>query len=374
LTYNDEYPLAGSIPMNGFIVNDIPYFIDDIGYIYKFTGGGFSVVQQFPMVEEELLFTGTSPVIAENDGIQPHGSTVVGHLVYILVAAPLASRRMRSGIWCFNTVTRDLYHIRGVGQHKTAGTEVDFGCSPLFRPGALKFAIRQANKGDLLVGAGVYKNYTSGTKSVICETVSNRNQASSAGLNRGYFITPQLTIPEAEALWEGLWLKFKRFVSSSNQITVRWRVVDPLRDATGSDESVLQISGTWATTTTFSAVVPTGVAVGHEVEVMAGANAGCTFKISALSATPDGSATITVTISEAAPNDPADAVDDALFNFDNWTTETAITSQTIGNKKVPFTTASKGEFIQFKVELRGYGMEIDELFALYKNNTLIEQH
>ena len=102
-------------------------------------------------------------------------------------------------------------------------------------------------------------------------------------------------------MWEGLWMKFKKFVNSNNRIIVKSRVAEPLKDADGNDESPLQAEGDWASTTTFACVVPTGVAVGDEVEIMTGDNGGCSFNISVLSATPDGSATITVTIDEAAP-------------------------------------------------------------------------
>lgn len=370
LTYNHEYTLLGSYPLSGAIVQNIPYFFDEAGYIYRFNGNGFEVIQQFPMVEEGSAF---AAVAGSTNTIQPYGATIDRHLIYLMVGAPTASRRMRSGVWCFNTKTKNLYHVRGISQHKTAGTEIDFAQTPLFRPGGIKHIFDGSNQiNDLLIGGGVYVNYSSTTKTVIGRTVSNRSQSSSEGLNRGYFITPYIPISEVEAMWEGLWLKFKRFVNSGNRIIVRWRVLDPLRDADGSDESVLQATGTWASTTTFTCVVPTGVAVGHMVEVMSGDNGGCCFNISTLSATPDGSSTITVTIGEAAPKSSTTG---ALFNFENWNSETAISSTTVGNQKVMFTgTNSKhGEFVQFMVELRGYGVEIDEIMPLFTFKTSYKQ-
>lgn len=367
-TYNNEYKIVGNFPLTIEIRNNIPYVFDEVGYIYKYTGGGFVVEQQFPMVEEGLVFSAT---VASTNTIQAYGATIDRHLIYVNVGAPTASRRMRSGIWCFNTLTRNLYHVRGIGQHKTAGTDVDYGQTPLFRPGAIKYIFDGTNGiNDLLIGGAVYKNYSSTNKTVIGQTISNKNQASNAGRNRGYFITSYLPIQEAEAMWEALWLKFKRFVNSNNRIIVKWRVLDPLKDTDGNDDSVLQATGTWASTTTFTCVVPTGVAVGDEVEVMSGDNAGCSFKISTLSATPDGSSTITVTISEAAPTSSTGG---ALFNFDNWVSETAISSTTVGNQRVPFSAIAQGEFIQFKVELRGFDVELDEIEPLLKSKTKYQQ-
>ena len=314
-----------------------------------------------------------SSTVAATNTIQAHGVTVDRHLIYINVGAPTASRRMRSGIWCFNTINKNLYHVRGIGQHKTANTDIDYGATPLFRPGAIKYIFDGTNAiNDLLIGGAVYKNYTSTTKTVIGQTISNKNQASSAGRNRGYFITPYIPYEQAAAMWEGLWMKFKRFVNSNNRIIMRWRVLDPVRDADGNDDSVLQATGTWVSTTTFTSVVPTGVAVGDSVEVMAGDNAGCMFNISVLSATPNGSSTITVTIDEAAPTSSTTG---ALFNFDNWNSETAISSTTVGNQKVMFsgTDSKQGEFAQFLVELRGFDVNIDEIIPLFTELTSYQQ-
>jgi hypothetical protein len=122
--------------------------------------------------------------------------------------------------------------------------------------------------------------------------------------------------------------------------------------------SPLQAAGTWVNTTSFTCAVPTGVVVGDEVEVMTGDNGGCLFEISTLSGTPDGSTSRTVTISEAAP---VSSTDKCMFRFDNFHTETAISATDIGNKKVPFSAPAHGEFIQFKIELRGVDVAIDEL-------------
>lgn len=364
LSYNQEHYLLGSFPLTGFVARNTPYFIDEAGYIYEYQGYGFEPIRQFPMVEEGLVF---SSLIASTNTIQPYGATVDRHLAYINVGAPTTSRRMRSGIWCFNTKNKNLYHTRGIGQHKTANTDVDYGQTPLFRPGAVKFIFDGANAiNDLLIGGGVYINYSSTTKTVIGQTISNKNRSSNTGRNRGYFVTPYIPTEHVNALWNGLWMKWKKFVDSGNRIVIKWRVIEPLKDTDENDESVLQATGTWASTTTFTCVVPTGVAVGDEVEVMSGDNAGCSFNISTLSATPDGSTTITVTISEAAPTSSTNG---GLFRFDNWKTETAISATDIANKHTPFSANGQGEFVQYKIELRGLGMEIDEIEPTSKSNT-----
>jgi hypothetical protein len=380
LTYNYEYELTGgSFPLCQFVVRDVPYVITERGYIMRHNGWGFEVVQSFNLDEEQMVFdTGTT----SNATIKTYGAWVDGDLVYLNVGIPLrvesganafrGVRRARSGIWIYNTKTNNLYHHRGLGERLAAGNR-NFGNPVLSSPGAVVKAVVSTDR-ILVASAGIY---TGGAT-----WVSNSTQAlfrdnipTTSDLNRGYFITPFIPVEEVEAAWEALWVKFKRFVDSGNRIVVKWRVRDPLRqqESVGTNNetfSPLQAAGTWATTTTFTCAVPTGVGVGDEVEVLNGDNAGGSYAISALSAIPDGSTSITVTIAEAAP---VSSTDTALFRFDNFRSETAISSTTVGNQRVPFSVPTTGgagnlhgEFIQIKVELRGVDNQIDELIPVAK--------
>ena len=374
LTYNNEYELAGEIPMSGFIINNIPYFITELGYLFKFTGGSFEPIQQFPIVEEDLQFVDeTSPT--QVIGVGTYGCKVDRNIVYIFANAPRLSRRMRSGIWIFEPFTRNFYHSMGVGSQKTSGTELDFGQSPLNEVGGLGLA-RRASQFELVCGGTFYRHYaaTPTLREAIWAIQFNKERTSDNGINRGYFITTYLTIPEIEAMWQALWVKFRRFVSSSNSIVLKVRARDPLEgtDSGNQDGDVLQAIGTWTATTTFTSVVPTGVLVGHEVEVMSGNGGGCSFDITTLSATADGSATITVTVDGGIPDLAAAGERGALFRFDNWDTIGSITSTTVGNQRLPLTAATHGEFLQVKVELRGFETEIEEILSIYKVKTKLE--
>jgi len=366
LTYNFEYELQGSYPLTCWLKNGIPYYITELGYLFKYSGGGFTKVQEFPMAEDRQVFSATRT--AENT-INAYGSWIDGDVVYINVGAPVrtgtsdltgGSHRMRSGIWIFNTTNNNLYHHMGLGEHLTAGTDLNYACSPLTSVGAV---IRQitSNKPQLIASASVPvggTNWDTASTNAIFQEIESNVQTDNGGRNRGYFITPYLPSEEMETFWQGLWTKFRKFVNANNRIIIKTRVTEPLRDADASDESPLQAQATWASTTTFTCVVPTGVAVGDEVEVMTGDNGGCCFDISTLSATPDGSTTITVTISEAAPTSSTDKF---IARFDNWDSETAISDTTVGNKWTPFTASKAGEFIQIKCELRGNSVDLDEL-------------
>ena len=367
-SYFFEYDLQGSYPLTCWLKNGIPFYVTELGYIFKYSGGGFTKVQEFPMAEDRQVFSATRT--AENT-INAYGSWIDGDVVYINVGAPVrtgtsdltgGSHRMRSGIWIFNTTNNNLYHHMGLGEHITAGTDLNYACSPLTSVGAV---IRQitSNKPQLIASASVPvggTNWDTASTNAIFQEIESNVQTDNGGRNRGYFITPYLPSEEMETFFQGLWLKFRKFVNANNRFIIKTRVTEPLRDADASDESPLQAQATWTSTTTFTCVVPTGVAVGDEVEVMTGDNGGCCFDISILSATPDGSATITVTISEVAP---MNSTDKFIARFDNWDSETAISDTTIGNILTLFTAAKDGEFVQIKVELRGFSNFLDEMLV-----------
>lgn len=385
LTYNNEYDLVGSYPLCGFIVRDVPHFITERGYIFRFTGSGFQKVSDFCLEEERMVF---STSVTSDATINNYGACVDGDIVYLNVGIPMriesgssllqGVRKGRSGIWVFDTRNYNLYHHRGFGERVSAGTK-SFGGGIIAQPGTVTL-VPIGGIARLIASASVYvggASWNTGAQSILYHD----GTPTTTSLNRGYIITPFIPIGEIEAAWDAIWTKFKRFVNSNNRLVVKWRVREPLKqqDGIGTNNqyfSPLQAAGTWVSTTTFTCAVPTGVAVGDEVEVLSGDNAGCSFNISALSATPDGSTSITVTIDEAAP---VSSTDTAAFRFDNWRSETAISATDIGSKRIPLTVSStansgnaKGEFIQLKIELRGLDMTLDEVIPTYKPLTTVD--
>lgn len=385
-TYNAEYDLVGTTPLCGFIVGNIPYFITEFGYIYRLGPSGFDKVQDFGLYENGLIFN-----TGQTD-IGNYSAYVDGSIVYIVVRPPVVStvsatvmpngtRRLRSGIYIFDTTNFNLYHHMGVGEHASAGTDVNYGAH-IVSVGAIT---KLSSANSIIASASVYiggATWQASEQSGIYEQTRNDAQTSNAGRNRGYFITPFIPLAEVDAYWDALWVKFKRFVNSNNRIVVKWRTVDPLFNSSAQDQAgnalkIMNAPATWVNTTSFTCKVPTGVAVGDEVEILSGDNGGCNFNISALSGTPDNTTSLTVTIDEAAPTSSTDTF---LCRFDNFRTETAISSVTVGHQKIPFTVSTtansgktQGEFIQFKVELRGFDVHLDELIPVFRPNTKSEQ-
>lgn len=378
-TYNNSYEIPGSTPISGFIVDDIPYFISDTGQILRYTGGGFNEFKKFPCPELRVPFNSSN--------IGTYGCFADGHNVYINLNAPTlqsfsatvvyrGSRRLRSGVWILNIDNKNLYHHMGIGEFTTVNTDVNYGTSPLAAVGAI---MKSTDINELIVSASVYTGGTLMTTQTngIYLREKNTNQTSNTGRNRGYFITPYIAMNEVEGLWEAIVVKFKRFVNPNNKIVVKWRVLDPFFNASAIDqasnafeEGGITAPATWVNTTSFTCKVPVGVVAGDEVEVLVGDNSGCSVAISTLSATPDNSTLITVTIDEALPTSSTDTT---MVRFDNWNTEPAITSTTIGNQRVPFQGIVDGEFVQLKVELRGFDVQIDDIIPVLKIKTSVKQ-
>ena len=382
LSYNNDYGLVGSIPLTAFIVDNIPYFITNYAHIHKYMGGSFQIVQSFPCAEEQLEI--------EDGQISTYGASVNRDLAYILLntssSAFINSKRQDAGIWIFNTGNKNLYHHAGLGAFKTDSTAPDFGQSPLSAVGGISIIpITSSVQSPIWLAGGKYHTAfddadiaeTGATKFAIFRSTRNDLRATTIGPNRGYFVTPYIPIKDVEAIWEGLWLKFRKFIDSDNRIVVKGRVTEPLEladaDLAATSPRFVEKSGVWATTTTFTCKVPTGVVVGNEVEVMSGNGATHCCHITVLSATPDNSTSITVTVDDAIPTLNASGSRGALFRFDNFIKLETITNATIGNKRVVFTASAHGEFAQFKIFLDGFSMEIDELQPILKTLTKASQ-
>lgn len=252
-------------------------------------------------------------------------------------------RRMDSGVWCLNLNTNNLYHRYSFTQYD-GSTNYDYGHPYIGKVGAL---YPVSSRDGFFSSAMLYEAYTGTTKQHIFLTDDF------ADSGRGYFIIPKIGTGEAEQTWKMLWTKFKKFTDSGNRISVRARGVDPLESTT--DLRPLTASATWTSSTTFTCAVPTGVSVGDEVEVLAGDNAGVCTEITALSGTPNGSSTLTVTV-DAVPYSSARQI---LVRFDNWTEKKVISSTTISKDQSPLKINS--EYLQLKIEMYGKFMQMNEL-------------
>lgn len=369
-----DYKFPGT-PISGWVKNGVPYFINQYGQILSLNGYDFEEVKHFPIYEERLLLS-TDSFYASETGIHRKGCVLDGDLVKILVAAPHTSRRMRSGVWIYDTKKDNLYHHQSISDYKSDTTVlIDYGQPILFRPGPLFSVAYSSATTRLIGGGGHYRSYNSSTQIALYKFNSNHLRSSLTA--RGYYVSPTIPAGEAQDFFQHFWLFFRTFVHADNKIVVKFRTAEPLTSPSSnvSDDPVQISSGVvWVSDTHFRMGSPFGlpavVKVGHEVEVIAGRNAGCTFHITAINdtngvaLTPTDTTTADVSIDEAAP------IGDTFLSFvrfDNWTKIETITDTSVSfhDFSIPGGDSdgnpiSVGDFVQFKVELRGKMQEIDD--------------
>lgn len=360
-TYNQIYDLYSSAPLSGVNYKEVPIVVNNKGMILEFTGGGFS-----PMVRDgqKIAF----PVSEEQSGqitnIRPRGMTVAEDgLIYMNVrhsgatgTAGSLSYRQASGIWCLNPQTGRLYNKHAIGQWDT-----DFGSQRVNAVGALQ-AINPSNSTRTLVAGGSYlTNATTGKSGIWTMQLPT-----SATATKGYFITQYIPSVNIKDFWDTLWVRFNLFATATNRIIVKGKGVTELKNATYEP---LDSTITWTSTTTFTLTLAAGdnaLAVGDEVEILGGDNAGSLAHITII--TGAHAALQTITIDETLNASTATA----LARFDRWEKLGVISSTT---KYEEFITAGiKGSFIQYKVELRGpyRELELESLVCSYKSDLRIE--
>lgn len=176
--------------------------------------------------------------------------------------------------------------------------------------------------------------------------------------NRGYFETMKFQSRSIRDNWKTLFIKHKKLVSDIDTIVVKFRTLDDghivkIKDAdsgliTWSDENTFT-----TTDTQFSNVV-----IGDEIEIIQGTGSGYLAHVTSIS---EASGTYTVNIDEDIKN--LTASDTARVVVSRWTKLTTITKDTVRNidgySEVTLGQTSKQ--IQFKIELRGEDIEIEEL-------------
>lgn len=352
-TYNYLHKLDG-IPVVGFSINNIPYYVLDNGQIIKYNGLGFSNVETatFPVYENHALFS-------ISDFVSSHCSYVENDIVYINMPTSSNSEKMRGGVWCFNPTTGNLYHRF---KHRN---DNQYGSSYLTVAGAITNTFDQYK---LMVAFGTVK--TNKTSSITDYVISRLG--TSASYSSSYFVTPVIPSNEIEDYFYNLWIKFAKMTGTTPEIIVKYRVTDGY--AVNGDQYLrvpVSKTITWLTSTTFSVSSVTGLVVGNEVEIIGGPNAGACFHISVIDPI-----TKIITIDET-PNYSTGVNYFGIALFDDWTRISDNSNNPINsitkywqNMIVGNSVSAVGPYIQFKIEMRGDDtQEIRQLVIDQKTQT-----
>jgi len=204
---------------------------------------------------------------------------------------------------------------------------------------------------DLLWGADTRRRTDSSAGIATLGTISDGAEA------RGYFITPKIFASNASEAWSIFGIKFSRFTSDIDKIIIKYRTYDDMKKFLDIS-SISKGTITWTSTTTFT-VTDTewaNAVVGNEVEVLRGGGAGILAHITTIT----GTSTLTVTIDEAYADYVTGDIGRAVFR--NWIKLKVISYPTTkGYETITLGRQVVGKFIQFKIELRGVGVRIEEI-------------
>jgi len=226
---------------------------------------------------------------------------------------------------------------------------LDFGNTYYESPGATSL-IRERNNtyGDILLGARLYDTALSSTD-MICVAVPNLE-------NRGYFVTPKGFSGQTTDTTQKLLVKY-RPLKDEDAIVVKYRTKDVLGlPVTSSGNQATWTSPTEFYTSQDLSEAKTYIDAGGELEfeAIAGAGAGQTVQVVSIA---ESSGTYAVVLEEDVIGASAGLKSEYIIT--NWNVGRTITSADGDYNEVPI--GKTGKFVQFKVELRGSDVAVEEL-------------
>jgi hypothetical protein len=331
---SQAYRIDGRAVLSMDVVNNIPYIVTDTGHIQAFNGSGFVTVASFPFAYKGLSPDGVRPGLVQDTSIDrpihPKGMRVSGDslLIYIntrnefnTFANVILDERSPSGVWEYNITS-------GVLNHRSSITDQtgDKGVQTLARTSPLLVLDNQYTK---FLVAGEPGDIATSAVGLWAEDATTAPLA--------YFITPQLTADTIQESYEKVVAKAKT-LGDDESIEIKYRVTE--RDPLYADI-------TWLNTTSFTSTDDlSDVAIGDEVEIVAGEAAGQIAHVSNI----EGTVTYTVTLDSAIVTPALN--DTSVVRFMNWTKiDTTYTSADGEYKSIG--VGQSAPWIQFKVVMRG---------------------
>ena len=226
-------------------------------------------------------------------------------------------------------------------------------------------AVLSASSGPVFAFNKNRPNVFHGTTLLYCGKVLNRagvekSVLTSLGMGRnvGSFTTIKLPTANITATQQKLYLKFRNLNLDTDEIRVKWRTKERFGMPTPIHGTVTWIDGESFTVDT-TELDFRGAEIGDEVDIISGAGAGYTAHISEI----DGATSIyTVTLDEEVPGISAGGLSSIVV--DNWTKHpTLINSdlETASQGYAQLTDFGVSTWIQFKIELRGFNVQVEEL-------------
>lgn len=179
------------------------------------------------------------------------------------------------------------------------------------------------------------------------------HQAVDGQENRGYAITPKVFSLNVQDQYQKIYVRHKDLLNPDDQIIVKYRSAE---ERLLPELNTNSVGGTWSDSNTFTSTEDlSSVAIGDEVEIVAGSGAGYTAHITAISV---NGATYTVDLDETIQN--IIATETFYFVVNNWTKARIITSSS-NQQFTDIPVGSAKKWLQVKIELRGINTAIEDV-------------
>lgn len=305
ITNKFDITSAGVLAM--VVLDDIPYAIDTEGRILKYVGYAFQEVARLPILRT-LLLNATTTSGGDGRFIHFNGMQATKNNTILVSINNLngnnnetINENIASGVWELDLNTKNFTHKYSFTlKSSSSSTIADYGQNKIKQIGAIKLnplsTTADTGRGTILAGCTYYTDATT-TKSVVSIDSPVDPDTNTEGQKRGYFITTWFNTSEVEDKFERLWDIHKRFLTSTDKIVYKYRLIE---------EDPIYATITWTSTTTFttttdvSAYAPTATGFngtqGGEVEVLQGTGSGSCTHISSI---VNNAGTYTVTLDTA---------------------------------------------------------------------------
>lgn len=361
-SYLKIHPLDGFMAMCCSVDKyDAPYVLTNSGILYRYNGSAFVEDGYLPVWYEKIIKHDASylpnnwSVESDNDYKPVHfnGMDIIDGRPHVVISGmidgeKMCMEQMKSGIWCFDPEI-GFFHRYSFSMYKTGDSSVvDYGNCVLRNPGALKCTGDQSRTTKFLAGGTfMTDNFVTRHHAIFI------NDPDSSLENKATFATAKFESGDVDEIWDKLWIKFRKLLSSQ-EIKIKYRY--------GKDEDRnLPFIYLGSIATGGLAITVTGAteifAEGDEVEVLTG-ESNCSVTRQIDSVTDNGGGSYTITLDEALPYTTAMS---GLIAIRDWKLLDTVTDTDINFED--FGIGETDTWVKFKFELTGtyQSPEIEEI-------------
>lgn len=336
---NEELNLDASGALAVIVVDDVFIVFDTKGRLMQENGATFTELAKLPLEGALLklpLTPMTRPVHYNGMTINEDGDIEILINTELWDTNGTIKENCPSGVWCYDRKNKNFYHKRSLGLTKSNGTITDYGQQKLSRVGALasveviNSSITQGSINGRLLASATYYTTATVTKDGIFYDDTNDTLE-----KYGWFSTVWLFSSQIKETWQYINMLIKNLLNSTDKIYVKFKT---------RDYPSVDITGTWASSSTFNTETDLREYEGWEVNVLQGQGAGKCPSIS--SVTDNGASGWLVTLDDAYTNTPSGTF---KARIEYWSKSKILSDQTDDTPSVSLLNLKSSFKIKIKV-------------------------